>query len=397
MNIITTLLIAASLYIFGITLYLLVLTVAAYFFRKKTGPSNRLRLAVVIPAHNEEGQIETTIEAVFRSTYPRDLYHVFVIADNCTDRTAELAAAGGASVFERHDPDHRGKGQALDWFFTNCRSVYGRYDGVLIMDADTLSDQLFMAEMSASLSHPDVLVVQGYGGVSNTETNWRTALLSAAFAVNHIRPAGRSMIGGSAGLRGNGMGFRTSVLEQHGWPAYSMVEDAEFSLKLLLGGTLVHYNPDAVVASEMPTQAAQAERQRMRWEGAWLLMARAFMPSLLFQFLKRPRVCFLDAFIGILIPPFSLLVLSQVVFMGMAAMVHPAALLLLLVCLAVDLFYVLSGLIQRRASRTVWMSLFSAPLFVLWKLPLYLKMLRRRRHGWERTKRQSELHNSTAL
>lgn len=390
-------LLAASFYIAGVTLYLLVLTAASYFFRKKTGPAGSLRLAVVIPAHNEEGQIETTLDAVARSAYPRRLYRVFVIADNCTDRTAIVAAARGASVFERYDPEHRGKGQALDWFFINCKPVYGVFDAVVIMDADTQPDEFFLSEMSSSLVHPEVDVVQGCGGVSNTGANWRTALASAAFAVNHLRPAGRNRIGGTAGLRGNGMGFRTWVLERHGWPAYSMVEDAEFSLKLLLEGTLVHYNPDAVVNSEMPIQAAQAEKQRMRWEGAWLPMVRAFMPALLAQFIRRPRICHLDAIVGFLVPPFSLLVLSQMLIIGAASAIHVFAGPMLAFCLGVDLLYVFSGLIQRRVPAAVWVSLASAPLFVLWKLPLYAKMMRRKGNAWDRTKRQSELNKKTAI
>lgn len=397
MSLITGILLMMSLYIAGVTLYLLVLTVASYFFKKKTGPAKSLSLAVVIPAHNEEDQIETTVEAVFRSSYPRHLYRVFVIADNCTDETAQVAAAKGVSVFERHDPEHRGKGQALDWFFSNCKSAYSAFDAVLIMDADTQPDGQFLSEMSLSLAHPMVEVVQGCGGVSNAEANWRTALTSAAFAVNHLRPAGRNRIGGTAGLRGNGMGFRTSVLERHGWPAYSIVEDAEFSLKLLLEGTIVHYNPDAIVSSEMPTQAVQAEKQRMRWEGAWLLMARSFMPPLLARFIRRPRIRYLDAVIGFLVPPFSLLVLSQLVVIGAASTIHIVAGPILIFCLGVDLFYVLSGLIQRRVSPAVWISLVSAPLFILWKLPLYVKMLRQKGNAWERTKRQSELNKGTVI
>ena len=138
----------------------------------------------------------------------------------------------------------------------------------MIVDADTLVCKAFLSELSASLSHPDVSAVQGFYGVANPRDSWRTALSAAALAVfHHIRPAGRNVIGGTAGFKGNGLALRTQLIVQYGWPAFSIVEDIEFSLLLLLDDILVHYNPAAVVYGEMATTGSQASSQRMRWEG----------------------------------------------------------------------------------------------------------------------------------
>jgi cellulose synthase/poly-beta-1,6-N-acetylglucosamine synthase-like glycosyltransferase len=218
-----------SSYVIAVSAYLLLVAGAAYFFRKKVVYKGApLRLAVVIPAHNEEAGIGATVGRLLESSYAADRFAGFVIADNCTDRTGERAGRAGARVCNRVDPEKRGKGQALDWFLRTQRAAYRRADGIVMVDADTLVERDFLGEIAASLRHPDVLAVQGYYGVSNARVHWRAGLLSAAFHVfNHLRPAGHNRLGGTAGLRGNGMGFRTKLL-RHGWPAHSIVEDHEF-------------------------------------------------------------------------------------------------------------------------------------------------------------------------
>ncbi len=127
------------LYIIITTLYLVILTVAAYCFTKKQGSiPGPFSIALIIPAHNEALEIGKTIENVKGCGYPEDAYGIVVIADNCNDETASLARSAGAVVVERTDMANRGKGQALDWFFKNHADIYGRYDAVAIMDADTL-------------------------------------------------------------------------------------------------------------------------------------------------------------------------------------------------------------------------------------------------------------------
>jgi cellulose synthase/poly-beta-1,6-N-acetylglucosamine synthase-like glycosyltransferase len=375
------------------TAYLVVLAVGAYCFRKRVNYAGEsLKLAVVIPAYNEESGIGETITCVRSSIYPEDRYSIFVVADNCSDRTAERARERGALVFERTDPLNRGKGQNLDWFFKNHKGAYASFDGVAIIDADTRIDPHFLKEISASLKYPAANAVQGYNGVGNPRDHWRSGLLCAAFHVfNHLRPAGANAFGTTAGLRGNGMAFRTDILLENGWPAYSNVEDYEFSLQLLMKGVFVHYNPDAMVFSDMPVRGKPVETQRMRWEEWCLGMKVRYSLLLLRQFLKRPNIPCITALISFFVPPLSLLVLGELIVLGVSFSLNPAIALLMALCLLMDIFYVFSGLIQRRAEPVVWLSLLSAPVYVLWKIPLYVKMITRQQNGWVRTKRSIEL------
>ena len=395
MLLIHLLLVPIFIYVIITTVYLVALTVAAYLFRKKRpGWTAPLRLVVVIPAHNEALQIQQTLAHVQASRYPKENYTAVVIADNCEDETASLARSAGATVVERDDPHHRGKGQALDWFFKNHAEIHGGFDGVVILDADTVMHPDFLPETAQSLSIADVLVMQGFYGVSNPEDNWRTALSSAALNVfHHVRPAGRNRLGGTAGLRGNGMAFRTEVIRKYGWPAYSIVEDIEFSMVLLQEGIRVHYNPDAVVYGEMATEKKQAETQRKRWEGGRFEVFKTYGPPLLRSWLHDKRqAAFLDGFLELFTPPLSLLVLGQLLFLIMSLLVYDKLLILSVCCVLGTVFYVFSGQILRRAPLYVWKCLLKAPFLILWKIPIYLKIIRKGdADTWERTRRKSEL------
>ena len=348
---------------------------------------------MVIPAHNEALLIRDTIEAVARSRYPVNCYGIVVIADNCQDDTAAVAEQVGAQALVRSDLIRRGKGQALDWFLKERQDIYASYEGITIIDADTLVDENFLQEVSASLSHPEVKVVQGYYGVLNAAESWRTALMSAALAVfHHVRPAGRNGLGGSAGLKGNGMAFQTSVLKNYGWPAHSVVEDLEFGAQMLLDGICVHYNPDAIILAEMATTRKQAETQRQRWEGGRYEIFRKYAPALLRKYLSQWRFCYFDGFMDLLIPPLSALVLTLVVLLTASLWLFPFMTLPLGFAFAGVVFYVVSGLVLRKAPLAIWLYLFAAPFFILWKIPLYLKIVIGGTNGeWVRTKRKAEI------
>ncbi len=381
-------------YILVATLYLFLLTIAAYFFKKKCGQAQTVStIAVVIPAHNEALGITQTIDSIHSADFPASQLDIFVIADNCTDDTAGVARAAGATVVERSDTQNRGKGQALDWFFKTHKAHYGTMDAVAVIDADTLIHPRFFTEICQSLAHPEVQVVQGFYGVSNPTVNWRTALCAAAlFVFHHIRPAGRNVIHATAGLKGNGMAFKTAIIHQFGWPAFSIVEDIEFSLHLLLNGIRVHYNPDAVVFGEMAAESHQAQTQRKRWEGGRIQLLKQYTLPLLLAFMKKPGILFPDAFMELFTAPLSLVVAGQIILCVISSLFFPGTLMVWGLCLYVTVLYVFSGLILKKAPFYVWRALFCAPFFILWKIPVYFKLAGKKGiPAWERTKRAAEI------
>ena len=374
--------------------YLLLCTLAAYLFRKEVDVENQfLNIGVLIPAHNEENGIAHTIAGVVACDYPVNQFSIYVIADNCTDHTAQEARKAGAFVFERFDNLNRGKGQALDWFLKNFTEIYLNTDAITIIDADVSPDRNYLREISASLSNPKTEVVQAFNSVSNYNAGWRPALSDAAFNIFcHLRMAGSVQLSGTAVLKGNGMAFRTELLKQYGWPCHSEVEDMEFTLRLLVDGITVNYNPDAVIRSEMVTSGKSASSQRSRWEGGRFMLVRKMTQPLLNLFVTTGNTRYLYAFAELATPPLSLLVmLFSIASAGSLLLLKGGWLLLAASFWLILIFYVISGQIQRHAPLSTWLYLAAAPLYILWKIPLYAgMMLKKKSSVWVRTTRESE-------
>ena len=379
-------------------LYLFIVTLAAYLFRKEARAANRiLEIGVLIPAHNEEAGIAGTIESIHANDYPAESVKIFVIADNCDDNTAEVARNAGATVVERFNKDHRGKGQALDWFLKRHKELYNGLDVITIIDADVRADRNYLREISFSFSQPGVQALQAYNGVSNPEAGWRPALLDAAFNVfNHLRMAGPFQLSESCVLKGNGMAFDKFLIEDTGWPCHSIVEDMEFSLLLLMNEISVHYNPDAIVRSEMVTSGANASSQRKRWEsGRFNLVATMAFP-LLRLFFSTGQIRYLVAFAELAVPPLTLLVLLFAAASLLSlTLLHGVWNQIIAAWWAILVFYVVSGQIQRRAGLHTWRVLVAAPFYILWKIPLYAAMaIRKKSDAWVRTKREGKSSES---
>ena len=373
-------------------LYLLIVTIAAYLFRKEALATNRiLEIGVLIPAHNEEAGIIHTIESIHASDYPAENVKIFVVADNCDDNTAEVARNADATVVERFDTDHRGKGQALDWFLRQHKELYNGLDVITIIDADVRAERDYLREISLSFSQPGIQALQGYNGVSNPEAGWRPGLLDAAFNIfNHLRMAGPFQLSGTCVLKGNGMAFDKFLLEETGWPCHSIVEDMEFSILLLMNEISVHYNPDAVVRSEMVTSGDNASSQRKRWENGRFNLVATMAPRLLGLFFRTGQIRYLIAFAELAVPPLTLLVLLFAVASLLTLFVlHGTWTLIAAAWWAILLFYVISGQIQRGASLYTWRVLLTAPFYILCKIPLYLTMaIRKKSDAWIRTTRE---------
>ncbi len=384
----------AAIYCTVVCLYLLIITIAAYLPGRRPAVSQEfVSCAVVIPAHNEALQIGRTVEIVRRSDYPEDRFQVCVIADNCDDETASIARAAGAAVFERTDPANRGKGQALDWCFRSHAEVLDAHAATVIIDADSVVDAGFLASITASLFQPGIAAVQSNNSVANPRAHWRTALTCASFAlVNCVRPAGLARLGTSAGLKGNGMAFRSEVLARHGWPAHSLVEDIEFGVRLLLEGHRTVFDADARISSDMPANRDQADSQRRRWEFGRFEVARRFIPVLIRATVARRTPRYLGALMELIVPPLSILVLLEGAFLVLSPFVHPLWTAVFALCAAMTVLHVGLGLHYCRMPGRVWLAFLAAPAFLLWKVVLYGGLIATRgQKGWVRTLRDTEL------
>jgi cellulose synthase/poly-beta-1,6-N-acetylglucosamine synthase-like glycosyltransferase len=244
--------------------------------------------------------------------------------------------------------------------------------------------------------------VQGYYAVRDPGTSANVGLRYAGFALRHyLKPLARTALGGSCGLYGNGMAFRSEVLRDRQWTAH-LTEDMELHLELLLAGVPVAFAPDAVVEAEMPSSLDGARSQQQRWEQGRLDLTRRYLPALL----RMPRVrrhhqrrAQLDAAVDQVIPPFSIVAAATVITGLVGAALgrvrpSPAARLALPLAAGIALaqaLYLFMGLWLVHAPRAVYRSLLRAPVLIAWKVVLWLQvLLRPSSNTWVRTARNGE-------
>ncbi len=289
----------------GIFLYFISLSAFGWVRRREPDAGQfppKHHFALIVPSHNEEKVIGKIVENLKALDYPAHLYEIVVIADNCSDSTAQVAREAGARVLERFDSVRKGKGYALEWAFPLVFQQIPTCDAVCIFDSDNLVSPNFLKEMNKHLclGHQ---VVQGYLDSKNPLDTWISANNSIAFWIgNRMYQLPRSYLGLSNVLGGTGMMIAREVLQSLGWGATCLTEDLEFTVKVVLQGKKVYWAHDAVIYDEKPLGLRQSMRQRVRWmKGQADVIARFFIP-LLARFWSRRDWVALDLAIYLLQP-----------------------------------------------------------------------------------------------
>ncbi len=223
------------------------------------------RFMAIIPAHNEETVVVNLIESLKKQTYNKDLYDIYVIADNCTDNTAKVAKQAGAIVYERFDETKKTKGYALNWFLQQKIKENAPYDAFFVFDADNIVDKDFIKNMNKKLCQGED-VVQGYRDIKNPSDNWISSGYALFYWTMHrFYHLARYNLGLSPLLNGTGFMVRFDVIKPQGWDTVTLTEDIEFSLKRIIAGKKLGWATDAICYDEQPTGFKQSWSQRSRW------------------------------------------------------------------------------------------------------------------------------------
>ncbi|MEG0371393.1 MAG: glycosyltransferase family 2 protein, partial [Clostridium sp.] len=274
---------------FAVLMYYLIISLFGLYKKKHKDDGNMKEksFALIVAAHNEEVVVEQIVESLKKLDYKKELYDIFVIADNCTDATAEIARNAGALVCERFDPDKRGKGYALEWMFGKIFEMEKKYDAVVVFDADNLASKNFLTAMSDKLNE-GYKVVQGYLDSKNPHDSWITESYSIAFwSNNRLFQLARNNLGLSNQIGGTGFCIDTNTLRELGWGATCLTEDLEFTCKLVSNGHRVGWAHDAVIYDEKPLTLKQSWNQRKRWMQGFADVASRFFFKLLKKAFKE--------------------------------------------------------------------------------------------------------------
>jgi 1,2-diacylglycerol 3-beta-glucosyltransferase len=373
-------------------LYLLCFTLLSASLRVPSAAAQGRRFRFVVPAHNESAGIGATVESLLAVDYPREMFEVVVVADNCQDDTADHARAAGASVMVRNDTEKRGKGYALDHAFS---ATPAEVDAVVVIDADTLVSPNILRAFAAR-RELGARAIQADYAVRNPNAAWRTRLIAVAFGAFHIvRSRARERLRLSCGLRGNGMCFSTELLREVPHRAYSVVEDVEYGLRLGEAGHRVFYTDEAHVYGEMVTTAAAANTQRRRWEEGRKLLVKQNAFRLLRAGVARTDRVLLDLALDLLVPPLSTIAIAMVLgsVLGAGLVVGLGAPALALTAYGAGLgavaLYVLRGWSVSGTGLRGLLDLGLAPVYVIWKIALRFRRPPRATSDWVRTKREA--------
>lgn len=373
---------------------LLVQVVCALPRRSPAAPlaGERPRLAVLIPAHNEADGLPATLAAIAPQLLPGD--HVLVVADNCTDATADVARAARARVVERFDEVHRGKGYALDFGVRQLADAPPEV--VVIVDADctVLPGTLDrIARLSMSTGRP----VQALYRMKTPPGAGRFARIAEfAWEVKNLaRPLGFLRLGGPCQLTGSGMAFPWSRIATAQLASGHIVEDMQMGVDLARAGAAPLFCPEAEVESYFPANRAGTDSQRKRWEHGHLGMIATAVPRMLVEGTVRRRPQVLALALDLCVPPVALLVmLVGVVWLlaGLAFALGAAAGPWGLATLVLAGLVLAVGLAWWRVGREIvsFPTLLLAVAYALRKIPLYATFLVRRQVSWVRSKRDTE-------
>lgn len=349
------------------------------------------RAAVLMPAHNEAAGIARTIEAL--KPQLGDAIRLLVVADNCADETAAVAHAAGAQVIERHDSSQRGKGHALafgrDWLARDPP------DCVIVLDADCALEGDSLAQLVARCAASGRPVQSCYLMRSRPSDAAMVQISNFAFLIkNLVRQRGAARIGAPAVLGGTGMAFPWALFETAPLATSHLVEDLVLGIDFARAGHAPLFLETARTWT-MPAPKEATRTQRTRWEHGFVTTAVRHALPLVGEGVRRGRWGLVWLGLHLAVPPLALLMMLSVAALGAALLlgllggsIAPAGVLFALLALDVIALGLAWGREGREAVNAG--TLLRIPLYVLWKIPVYLKLVRGGQSEWVRTERTED-------
>ncbi|MBQ3853833.1 MAG: glycosyltransferase family 2 protein [Anaerovibrio sp.] len=390
-----------QIFLFCFTIYFFIIGFfGLVVFKEKKITTPEKKFACLIAAHNEQAVVAHLVKNLQEMDYPKELYDIYVIADNCSDNTAEVSREAGAIVCERFDPEHKTKGYALDWMFDKLfameKDMDKPYDAVCIFDADNLVHPRFLMEMNHHLMK-GAKIVQGFLDAKNPYDSWVSATFALSFwVIDYLIHQAKTNLGLSAVLGGTGMCITTEVLKRHGWRANCLVEDMEFTMKSLVEGIKTTWAVDAIIYDEKPLTFMQSWYQRKRWAQGQFDVAHRFIPKLLKEGIKQRSIPILDGCLY-LIQPYFLMFTAFFILMGYIQVFYGQQIYtsiyafmpnhLMTAITIIQYLLPMIILIKMRAKWKAWLYIPLYQVFIYSWLPIvFLGFIHRNEHEWAHTK-----------
>ena len=376
-------------------LYQLIISACALIqFKEKPLIKNKKhKFMMILPAHNEASVIGDLVESLQALDYPKELYDIYVIADNCTDNTAQIAKDLGAIVYERFDEKRKSKGFAMQWFLNQKIKENADYDAFCVFDADNVVDKNFLNAMNKKLCQGEE-IVQGYRDIKTPADSW----ISAGYALfywmmNRFYHLARYNLGLSPLINGTGFMVDFNLIKPTGWDTITLTEDIEFSLKNIAKGRKLGWATDAIVYDEQPTEFKQSWSQRSRWTVGHLQCMKYYTKDLAEGVLEYRTLMNFDGFlylmgIPMMIVTFLLLAINTVIFLadGMSAgMLIFNYIKYLVATFIVPVFTaIFVMIIEKKPIKKMWKGIILYPVFMASWILINIKCIIKPNTQWEK-------------
>lgn len=363
-------------------------------FKEKPLITNKQhKFMAIIPAHNESKVIKNLIDSLHNQNYPKELLDIYVIADNCTDNTAEIAKKAGAIVYERNDPNKQTKGYAMQWFLNKKIEEQADYDAFFVFDADNIVMPDFTINMNKKLCQGEE-IVQGYRDIKNPSDTWVSAGYALFYWTMHrFYHLARYNIGLSPLLNGTGFMVKFDVVKEKGWNTKTLTEDIEFSLINIAEGRRLGWATDAIVFDEQPLEFKQSWTQRERWSVGHIQCFRYYVKDLARSVITKRKAMNFDGLLylmgmPILIITLALLVINLMIYIGngmtLATLIFTFTNYLLCTFLLPPISALLILILDKRPIKPMIKGLLCYPLFLGSWILINIKALIKPNTKWEK-------------
>jgi cellulose synthase/poly-beta-1,6-N-acetylglucosamine synthase-like glycosyltransferase len=383
---------AAMLFLPAAILVAEVLAATTYRGRPGVIDGARPSLAVVIPAHDEAAIIGDTLRSIIPQLLKSD--RLIVVADNCSDRTAAVAAAEGAEAISRTDPDHRGKGYALDYAMRHLACNPPAV--VVVIDADCHVSAGAIDRLTRLCMQSKRPIQALYLMTASKEAGAMPGIREFAWVLkNHIRPLGLRRWGLPCQLMGTGMAFPWARISRAMLATGHIVEDLNLGIELARAGAPPLFCPEAVITSKFPASWEGMQTQRVRWEHGYLSVMLSDAPRLLVNAVVRRNRDLLALALDLTVPPLALLTLQVAALWCICAVffVREGSAIPLAIATSTATLLAFSVLLAWTHYGRRIVSLTSLPLgivYALRKIPVYMRFLLARQKSWVRSKRDDD-------
>lgn len=265
---------------------------------KKYKPKNKF--AILIASRNEEAVIGSLVTSLLDQNYPKDLYDVYVIPNNCTDDTEGVALKAGAKIIKCTVPT-KSKGEVLKFTFDYLKKEKD-INAYIIFDADNVVHPDFLSKMNSALCD-GAKVAQCFRDSKNPSDNWLSGSYSIFYWIqNFFFNKSRMQMHGSSSINGTGFMVSREIIEEYGFNTVTLTEDIEFTAQCALNGVKIKFVEDAITYDEQPVEFNASWKQRKRWSMGNIQCFKNYSRRLLKGFFKTGNIACLDMFFTFMSP-----------------------------------------------------------------------------------------------